>query len=406
MASHGAQEIIASHHQQDRRFLGRDRGGPGHVPDEGDLAKAIGRLVECPQHDPALLDAEAPVFHDVVGVPALTFGDDGRAGIDGQPAHASRQGLQVRCWKGCERTDTNQQRQFAGRDAGATVDVPKPAPAEQDGQRQECTGDRQRALDADDRDHDRRKQRTEGDADQVDALERSQDTAQDDIRGRPLEDGQAGHSTCRIADAAEGDEQRSIEAGPEQGGGDQCTAQDARGQRESWCQPAPSDEQERDGASQDRPDAQGPVQDAGTGRAGVEDLQREKHEQDIHRAARDGPKAQDPDDQPDVSVPADHPQPLQNAPSGDARRSVGSLADIHLWYRDLAVEEHPSRHRQHEHGRDADSDRRGREDVAWPADGQDRRRSERTQEGATALHRPGQAVGGTQLLRRPRDLRQ
>ena len=254
-----------------------------------------------------------------------------------------------------------------------------------------------------------RQHRPHGESDQPDALEGAQHPGEHPVGGHALQDRASHDVGGREADATDRDEGQG-EAGrrAEADERDRRPPRDGRHGKGRRHPPA-ADERDARGTTQHGPETQAGIEEPGTGLAGHEDLLGEQDEQDVHRPRDDHADREEAHDQARVRARGEGPEPAGHQ-RGDRlgvlvillgrrvirRRRPGRP----VWHPSFSEE---ASHVHHEDDGEGRRQRAERPHRAGPGHHEERRRRQRAEEHPGSLDGARHAVGGRELLRRPRE---
>ena len=133
VAGHGLEEVRPRDREQHRRLDRRGRRRPGHVAQQRDLAEAVPAVgLALVEHAAVLRDPERARLEDVVAVARVALADQRLAGLEGDPAGARGDGLELGGRERGQDPVEPQQRELTDRDADPAIDAAKRQPGDAD----------------------------------------------------------------------------------------------------------------------------------------------------------------------------------------------------------------------------------------------------------------------------------
>ena len=305
-------ELVSVERQQLGAVRHVDAGGAGHVADERDLAE-VAALAQ-PGDDSVLgHHVDLAALDQIEAVSRVAGREHRLAGRCRDGGQLSGEPLQRRLGQRRHERHLTQQREPGGI-GGAAVDPDQHRPGDGRQHRQQRAHHQQRRAGTGQVDQQRRQHRTKADRGGEYALQHAEHAAQHLVRHHPLEQRQPGHIDERVADADH--HQHRHRHGRVHPQADQRDRQPPGDQpdREVRCQLAAAHQGEGDQAADHPAHADRSVQRADA--AVSEREQVDRHHDDHHRerAGHDRLGSEQPDDQAQPRVGADHPEARQCLP--------------------------------------------------------------------------------------------
>ena len=298
---------------------------PWHVAEQGDLADVGGRLLDL--RLAGKVDLERPLVEHVEAVAGVALLEEGLPGRELDLGESLAEIFERLGRQGGEKRHGTQRRQPLLRDASPMVDPLETPPAHERQHGEQRAHRDEGSAHADRRDQRGGDQRAERKRSDDHALEAAEDPRRDVGWRGPLQERHRGDVDHRVGEADDPEGQRRDHGGRDRADQEERKAPDDQPDRKVGGDAGATDERERDGGAEQRPDAAGGLQHADAGRAEAEQLQRDRDHEHPERSCNDTLDAVEPDQQAQPRLTSDRAEAGREGGDSTLVRHVGRLRD-------------------------------------------------------------------------------